>query len=163
MASIRVSFNIRKAKAKLKKKEAFIQRELRAGQREVAEITLASLKADTPKKTGKTRKAWRMEPARGAGGRFGFGYTIENNEPTMIWLEDGTRAHGPVKAKRLYIPQTLAARKGYKKGMKFGRDYILAKKVRGIKPHNIVRNQLGLTKGMLLNNYNKVMRRAKRI
>ena len=163
MPSIRVRFDIKKAKAKLKKKEAFIQRKLREKQRAVAFATMGSLKSKTPSVSGKTRAGWNVERARGTGGKFGGGYSISNNEPTMIWLEDGTKAHGPVRASRLYIPRSAAGRRGYKKGLKWGKDFVLAKRVKGIKAHNIVSNQLPTTRAMLLNGYNQVMRSAKRI
>ena len=113
MASIRVRFNIKKAKAKLNKKKAFIERRFREKQRNVAFATVGSLKSETPSVSGKTRAGWNVERARGAGGRFSGGYRIYNNEPTMIWLEDGTKAHGPVKASRLYVPRSAAGRRGY--------------------------------------------------
>ena len=163
MASIRVSFDIKRAKAKLKKKEAFMQRRFRAEQKQVADDTIESLRSNTPSLTGKTRAAWKKERARGAGGRFAFGYKIYNNKPTMIWLEDGTKAHGPVTASKLYVPRSAAARRGYRKGLKWGRDYVLADRVRGIKPHNIVKKQLGMTQTSLKNAMRKVTREAKRI
>jgi hypothetical protein len=162
MASIRVSFNIKKAKANLRKKEAFIERRFRESQGIVADNTLDSLKDKTPSVTGKTRAGWKKAQARGAGGRFSFGYRIYNNKPTMLWLEDGTKAHGPVSASRLYVPRSKAGRKGYKKGLKWGTDFVLAKRVRGIKPHNIVSNQLVRTKKDLRNAWRRVMREAKR-
>ena len=163
MASIRVSFNIKKAKAKLNKKKAFIERRFRASQGVVADSTLNDLKAKTPSVSGKTRAGWAKERARGAGGRFGFGYRIYNNEPTMQWLEDGTKAHGPVSASRLYVPRSAAGRKGYRKGLKWGKDFILTKRVRGIKPHNTVSKQVIQTKKDLRNAWRRVMREAKRV
>jgi len=163
MASIRVRVDIKKAKAKLNKKAAFIERNLREGQRAVALATVGSLKFSTPSLSGKTRAAWKMERARGVGGRYSSGYKINNDEPTMIWLEDGTRAHGPVKASRLYVPRSAAGRRGYKKGLKWGKDYVLKDRVRGIKPHRIVSKQLPITRAMLLNNHNSVIRRAGKI
>tara|TARA_Y100000356_G_C11191024_1_gene252174 strand:- start:81 stop:572 length:492 start_codon:yes stop_codon:yes gene_type:complete len=163
MASIRVSFDIKKAKAKIKKKQAFMERRFRQRQQEVADDALEGLKSNTPSLTGKTRAAWKKERARGAGGRYAFGYKISNDKPTMIWLEDGTKAHGPVTAPRLYVPRSAAARKGYRKGLKWGRDFVMADRVRGIKPHNIVKRQLGITQGALKSAWKQTMREAKRI
>ena len=163
MASIRVRFDIKKAKAKIKKKEAFLERRFRERQKQVADKTYDDLKSDTPSLTGKTRAAWKMERARGAGGRYSFGYKIYNNKPTMIWLEDGTRPHGPVTASKLYVPRTAAARRGYRKGLKWGRDFVLTDRVSGIKPHNIVKNQLGITQRALKAAWKKSIREAKRI
>lgn len=163
MASIRVSFDIKKAKAKIKKKEAFLERRFRERQKKVADDTLEDLRSNTPSLSGKTRAAWKKQRARGAGGRYTFGYKIFNNEPTMIWLEDGTRPHGPVTASRLYVPRTEAARKGYRKGLKWGRDFVLSKRVRGIKPHNIVKKQLGITQRALKSAWKQSIREAKRI
>ena len=140
-----------------------MERRFRQRQQEVADDALEGLKSNTPSLTGKTRAAWKKERARGAGVRYAFCYKISNDKPTMIWLEDGTKAHGPVTASRLYVPRSAAARKGYRKGLKWGRDFVMADRVRGIKPHNIVKRQLGITQGALKSAWKQTMREAKRI
>lgn len=114
----------------------------------------------TPRRwTGTTAQSWKVihnQPGR---------YTVTNTSKVMIFLEVGTQAHGPVTAKRLFIPlNAKAARAGprgvmhanrraniraaFGVGSKRGRtqpytygvDYVLAKWVRGIKAMRIVRN-----------------------
>ncbi len=163
MASIKVSHNIGRMKAKLKRQEAFIQRALRESQAAESIDTIKDLKSKTPKLTGKTRDSWIRQSFRGEGGRFGYGWEISNKSPALKYLEDGTKSHGPVKAKHLYIPLRISARKGYRKGMKFGRDYILKKRVAGIKAHNIVKNQLPITRRNMHNRWRRVLRRAEKL
>ena len=167
MASIKVSHNIGRMQKRFKEQTRFIQRKMRASQRRVAVSTLRSLKSKTPSSTGRTRKAWKMEKARGVGGRFASGWRIENEQPTMLWLEGGTKSHGPVTANMLFLPRRpdplkLPGRSGYKRGMKYGYDFILTKRVAGIKKHNIVRNQLPLTRSMLKSGARKVIREARK-
>ena len=51
----------------------------------------------------------------------------------VAWfLEDGTKAHGPKTAKFLYIPLRPGAAT-WRKGFVIGKDYILTKRVKGIK------------------------------
>ena len=88
----------------------------------------------TPKGfTGNTRQSWELQ-------RTGRGeWWIHNDNKVMRFLEYGTRAHGPVRAKRLYIPlNRRAAIGGWRRGLVFGQDYVLAKRVKGIKPMGIV-------------------------
>ena len=88
----------------------------------------------TPKGyTGYTRQSWELQ-------RTGRGeWWIHNDNKVMRFLEYGTRAHGPVRAKALYIPlNRRAAIGGWRRGLVFGQDYVLAKRVKGIKPMGIV-------------------------
>lgn len=109
----------------------------------VAHVTHMRLVTQTPKKwTGQTRRSWRVIK-RGAAS-----YQVTNISKVMRFLEMGTRAHGPKKAKRLFIPIN---RKGALAGprlvfansskYKVGKDFILAKRVKGIKAMKIVANQ----------------------
>ena len=60
----------------------------------------------------------------------------------MLFLEKGTASHGPKRAKRLFIPLNSKAHfGGYQSGMRFGRDFVLAKRVRGIKAMKIVEKE----------------------
>mgnify|MGYP003631506207 CR=1 FL=1 len=98
-----------------------------------AEYTRGQLATETPKGwTGQTKREWRTA-------RITNGWAVTNDSRVMRWLEKGTKAHGPKTAKVLFIPLTAsAAIGGWKQGMKFGRDYVLKKWVKGIKAHRIV-------------------------
>ena len=89
----------------------------------------------TPKGwTGNTRQRWKVMRVDGRG------YRVTNSHKVMKWLEFGTKAHGPVRAKALFIPLTRsAALTGWREGMKYGVDYILRKRVKGIKGKFIIR------------------------
>lgn len=65
-------------------------------------------------------------------------WIVVNRDKVMRFLEFGTRPHGPVLAKLLYIPLVRRAAAGYRKGFKFGRDFILTRFVKGIRPYSIV-------------------------
>lgn len=100
----------------------------------VAYRALASLVSATPKGfTGNTRQRWVVIPIAGRG------YVVTNTHKVMMFLELGTKAHGPVTAKMLYIPLNRAAAiRGWHKGLVRGVDYVLAKRVRGIRAKHIV-------------------------
>jgi hypothetical protein len=109
-----------------------------------AERTRARLVSATPKKwTGQTRREWRTAKISG-------GYTITNDSRVMRWLEKGTKAHGPKRAKMLYIPKVPSAMYGYKKGFVFGVHYILTKRVAGIRAINIVSKEKPLAHERLM-------------
>lgn len=112
----------------------------------VANETLQHIRDATPKGfTGETRRKWLKKDV--AEGVIEVANRPEANEPpVMFFLEEGTQAHGPVRAKRLFIPLTKkafnayrfrAARAGAWKGLKWGVDFVLAKWVRGIRPMKI--------------------------
>lgn len=89
------------------------------------------IKSKTPVKwTGKVRASWTTE-------ELSDGFRIKNTNVVSILLESGTRDHGAVTAKRLYIPLKPEAVM-WSKGLRFGQDYILAKRVRGIRALNIL-------------------------
>jgi hypothetical protein len=94
----------------------------------------------TPKKwTGQTRRGWVMY-------KLGQShYVVKNDNPVMRFLEYGTKAHGPVTANRLFIPLRRVAFNAYLTGnfskIKYGRDYVLAKRVRGIRAKHIARDE----------------------
>lgn len=104
--------------------------------RRVAEECLARLVAATPKKwTGNTRQEWKMIETED-------GFVLENNSKVMLFLEKGTQAHGPVKAKALFIPLTRAAAfSGWTPELIRGKDYILRTRVKGIKAQHIVKEE----------------------
>jgi hypothetical protein len=100
----------------------------------------------TPKKwTGNLRRNWKVSrPALGS--RLVF-----NNSKVMKFIEGGTGNAGtptsnggyiyPKTKKVLYIPlNARAAIGGWNRGLVFGRDYVLARRARGIVARHIVRN-----------------------
>ncbi len=102
----------------------------------IALRTLGEVIQSTPQRWfGQVRKSWQMQKPR-EGARL-----IVNDNKIMLFLEKGTRDHGPVTAKALYIPLTRAASFGYKPGMKWGVDFVLAKRVRGIQARYIAKFQ----------------------
>jgi len=108
-----------------------------------AHETKRSLMKKTPVRfTGRTAKSWQVT-------KNSDGYTIENTSEVMGFLERGTKAHGPVRARFLYIPLTYRASKGWTKSLKFGKDYVLAKRVRGIKAMHIFRKEKPLARERL--------------
>lgn len=158
-----VTFNKRGLEEKLRRLEEAI-----ASSDEVVErVALNSLRRvvdATPRRyTGDTAKQW-VHRAIGA-----CKHVIANPSKVMFWLEHGTKAHGPKKAKALFIPlnrktweagsrevmeanaraaaagawKNYTARAAGKKGRKIrlpfvlGVDFVLAKRVKGIKPHRI--------------------------
>ena len=100
----------------------------------VAFWTFRELVLRTPKKwTGQVRRGWQITKA-------GIGWQVTNLNKVMLFLERGTRSHGPRTAKALFIPLTRKAAMGGQ-DLKFGRDYIFAKRVKGIAARHIVRDQ----------------------
>ena len=90
--------------------------------------------------TGKTRKSWEVRkdgPSR---------YSLYNKTKSAYYLDKGTKTHGPKKAKRLFVPLSQSAARAGAVGVSknraaftMGKDYVLAKKVRGIRPLNITK------------------------
>jgi hypothetical protein len=104
----------------------------------VALQTMAELVKATPKRWfGQVRRAWHiLKPEEGV-------RIIRNGSKIMVFLEHGTANGGtgfitPKVKKFLYIPLTRRAAGGWHEGLVYGRDYVLAKRARGIKPRNIV-------------------------
>ena len=99
----------------------------------VALRTETKLIEKTPKRTGQTRRHWTHN-------RINSGtWTVTNTSKVMLFLEKGTRAHGPTSSKFLYIPLRNSAMVWHS-GLVRGRDFILTKRVRGIRAMNIVAN-----------------------
>jgi hypothetical protein len=117
---------------------AFIKQELRV----IAEAAKAEAITKTPERFTRNTKAGWQVVSRGS-----VGWILRNNYKAMKYLENGTKAHGPKRANRLFIPLNKkaynAGPKGVlrnKKNYKWGVDYVLARRVRGIRAHNILRN-----------------------
>lgn len=85
--------------------------------------TLASKMPKTGK--GDTARGWKQRKAKDGV------YSVFNTSKVALFLEDGTRDHGPKDAKWLYIPLRPGARV-WRKGLVYDKDYSLAKKVKGI-------------------------------
>lgn len=79
-----------------------------------------------PKRTGALKRSWKA--VESAGGKE---YRIASDSKVALFLEDGTKAHGPRVKKFLYIPLRPGAAV-WRKGFVFGKDYILVKRVKGI-------------------------------
>ncbi len=90
--------------------------------------TFRRLVTNTPRRRGLTKKGWRIIRNSQV--------SVENPETVMKFLEYGTKAHGPVRAKMLFIPLNLSAKPGMR-GLVRGKDFVLAKRVRGIKPFRL--------------------------
>jgi hypothetical protein len=108
----------------------------KAGNRALREIVLK-----TPKKwTGETRKSWQLRKPY-AGTRILF-----NASKIMSFLEGGTGLSTggyiyPRFKKRLFVPLTRrAALAAPGSKLKYGTDYVLAKRVKGIQAKHIVEN-----------------------
>ena len=133
------------------------KRKLHAVILKTAHVSRGRLVRQKPRRwTGQTRRAWTVVT------RSSGNVAILNRSKVMRFLEKGTRAHGPRSAKMLFVPLTRrafnagargvmranrerqvreafgASNRGKRKYV-FGRDYILTKRVRGIKALHIVR------------------------
>lgn len=98
--------------------------------------THAELVKNTPKRwTGTVRRSWTIEkPAK-------MERRIVNPNKVMGFLERGTRAHGPVTKKALFIALKKSAAGGWYGGLKAGVDFILRRRVKGIKAMRIVEKE----------------------
>ncbi len=103
--------------------------------------TFREVVAATPKRWfGQVRGSWKIEKPK-EGQRL-----VINRNKIMLFLEVGTANEGqgfiePKEKKALYIPLNRKAAMGWVEGLKYGVDYILRKRVRGIKPRWIVRDE----------------------
>lgn len=123
--------------------------------RPLARVAMGSLRRlvlATPKGyTGQTRRRWQVKTIQGQG------YLVSNSYKVMRWLEEGTRAHGPVRARALWIPlNRRAAMRGPKRGndpaggagegeapLQRGVDFRFALRVRGIRAMRIAERERG--------------------
>lgn len=113
------------------------------------------VKQNTPKRSGKTRNRWRVYKT----GKNQW--VIENDSPVMRFLEHGTKAHGPVTAKFLFVPIKRKITQ-WRPGLVMGKDYILTKKVRGIKPHHIIRDVAEKIEVGVVNDMDNLMKKVLR-
>lgn len=80
----------------------------------------------------KPENQWRVEKPR-PGTR-----ALVNPAKEMRFLDSGTKSHGPVSAGKLYVPLRRRAAAGWRAGLKFGVDYVLTDRVRGMKATHVV-------------------------
>jgi hypothetical protein len=103
----------------------------------VALVGLRKVVEATPKKWfGQVRRSWQIQKPR-EGVR-----ALVNDNKIMLFLERGTMNGGtgyitPKRKKFLYIPKNRNAALGWHPGLVRGRDYILVKRAKGIKPRRI--------------------------
>lgn len=144
---IRVTTDNKAAEERLKRiQKAFAENQGEMGQlvEKVAMRTYTALVQETPKKwTGNTRRSWQVIK------NGEMSWSVTNKNKVMAFLEYGTKDHGPVKKKALYIPLTRAASYGWKPTFKMGTDYILRRRVKGIKARKIVEKQNKVTQTWL--------------
>lgn len=79
-----------------------------------------------PHKTGALKRSWK--PVKVSAHQW----KIASDSKVALYIEEGTKAHGPKTAKFLYIPLRPGAA-SWRQGFVWGKDYILVKKVKGIK------------------------------
>lgn len=133
MTTVRCMVHTEAARAKLQQVQQGLTREVtnsivqRVGLQMFAEIVAA-----TPVRWfGAVRAAWRFIPTQS-------GSIIRNDSKVFRFLDQGTKDHGPVQARFLYVPLTKQAASGWRSALKRGIDYILTKKVRGIKALRLI-------------------------
>lgn len=100
-----------------------------------------------------TRKAWKAQQIDVAHWKVQIDPANEDAIRVMGYLEFGTKPHGPVNAKWLYIPKTKNAYHGWFEGLVFGKDYVLAKWVVGITPLRIVERAREFAKVILIQKF----------
>jgi hypothetical protein len=142
---VRISVNSKRlAEAIRLTKKSLTKPAIKAELHALAKLAEKEAVIKTPKRfTGNTRHGWKVVSG------VGLTWVLKNDYRAMRYLETGTRSHGPKRAQRMFIPLTPKAHRAGPKGVfrnrknfKMGRggDYILARKVRGIKPHYILRD-----------------------
>lgn len=126
----------------------------------VAAMAFAKVVRDTPKRWfGQVRGSWQMRHQKVGQ------VVIANQNKVMLFLEEGTANAGqgyiyPVRKKMLYIPLNRRASFGWTKSLKRGKDYVLARRVRGIKPRHIVAKARVWTENLLFTTMKAYIRRA---
>jgi hypothetical protein len=159
MGKIVISVDTKSArKTLLKIKKACSKAETARIAKQAADTWRTRMIYRTPKKwTGQTRRSWVVNR------RGGSTYELTNAAKTMLYLELGTKAHGPRQATMLFIPLTRRAAAAGARGVinanrrahtevafgarkakakppfVYGKDYRWAKRVRGIRARYIVR------------------------
>jgi hypothetical protein len=115
----------------------------------VALQTLASLVQASPKRWfGSIRSGWTITTPVLGSRKIDIPEGRTSPSGTSVrqiagFVNFGTARNGagfiyPVKAERLYVPLTRRAAAGWHRGLKWGRDYILKLRVRGIKGQHFI-------------------------
>lgn len=156
---MKIRVKVKQALADLKRKRELLKSLTYKEVKKEANQTARNLAAKTPRKwSGKTRKAWRVIDKSG-GNKIHF--RVENPSPVMAFLEFGTKERRPRKSRHLFIPLRKSAwrKGGYRKGMKYGRDFIFAKKARGIKAIRLLPVQIKRTRQRLRSRLGKASKK----
>lgn len=115
MARSRISleFNDKEVRAKIEKlKKALTPGAQRGVIRKAADVWHGRLVRRTPRRwTGQTAKSWQVITLPSGD------VEVTNPSKAMLWLEKGTRGHGPKKAKRLFVPLTKRAAQAGARGV----------------------------------------------
>ncbi len=115
MANSRISleYSDKSVRAKITKvKNALTLRAQQSVIRRAADVWHGRLVRRTPRRwTGQTAKSWRVVTLPSGEAE------VTNPSQAMLWLERGTRAHGPKKAKRLFVPLTKRAAQAGPRGV----------------------------------------------
>ena len=144
---LKITYSLKPLADKIRKLELAVQdKAFDAPVERAAWRVFAAIVAKTPKRWfGALRKAWRVrKPGEGA-------RVVENTSKIMLFIEGGTGNAGtptsnggyiyPKTKRVLFIPLTASvAMNGYRRGLVFGKDFVMAKRVRGIKAQHIIEN-----------------------
>jgi hypothetical protein len=142
---VRLSVDSRRLQAALKATSGSLTNaKVKAEIKKLANAAKKEAVIETPERfTKNTKRGWKVVTGTG------LSWVLKNDYRAMRYLETGTRSHGPKRANRMFIPLTKKAHRAGPKGvfrnkknfkMGKGGDYILAKRVRGVKPLYITRN-----------------------
>lgn len=100
----------------------------------------------TPKKEGTTRRSWKVLKPADAKREIYNTHKVKTNvrgeQPVLELLATGTGIYGPSGSrvvspfgKVMFIPLTLRAASGFRPGLRYGVDYVMAKSTKGIRPN----------------------------
>lgn len=106
---------------------------------------IAILIIATPKQSGQTAGGWVVlkpsEARRELYNRVEVSTSTRGRVPLLELLATGTGRYGPARqdvvspnGRRMYVPISRRAALGWRPGLVYGRDYVLAYRVRGIRP-----------------------------
>lgn len=134
-----------------------LSKRLKMGFKKVSTHAYKKLIQETPKGyTGQTRRSWKL---RNKSTSSYISFNIGNSSKIMKYLEDGTKAHGPRTAKYLFIPlDRKTALRGLSKSSKFGKNYVLTRKVKGIKALNIVKKRTRIVERQSMRTLNNILK-----
>jgi len=128
------------------------------------------MKTTTPRLTGKTASAWIIKTKRISTNSIGF--SVQNptginkeygNKSLIRILDEGRGEIRPKKARRLYIPFTNKGRSKklrskIPKNLKFGVDYVLAKRAKPTRPKNFIKAGIDITLAFIKKSITNILR-----